>query len=107
EIMRSHPLEHRGSGVAKVQIVWNLNEPIGGNGGVLGITSQCAGIGDAVTGPYIYYLRTGRRNDTRRLHANNEWNSRGIAALAEIDIDEVHARRFDLDYGVVRLWFGN
>src|SRR5207249_1500763 len=40
EIMRSHPLEHRGSGVSKVKIVWNLNETIGRNGGVLGVTSQ-------------------------------------------------------------------
>src|SRR5438105_11790378 len=107
KILRRHPLEHGRGGLIKVQLNGYMDQAISRNRTVLGITSQDAGIGHAVAGLNPSYIRTHRGYDTRRFHADDEGQSRGITTLAEIDVNEVHARGLDLHHGLIRLGYRN
>src|SRR5207247_7957939 len=82
QIMCGHPLEHRGGGLVKIELLRNPDESRRWNNRILRITSQYSGIGDTIAGLDIFDLVTDADNDPRRLHSRHKGNVGGIAAFA-------------------------
>src|SRR5258706_9189203 len=104
EIVSSHSLQHCRRRLWEINLVGNRDQAIGWYGCVLGIASQRSGIGDAVSHFHTRYIRPHRRDDACGLLTVNERERRRVTAFAEIDVDKVDARGFDLNDRLV--WFG-
>src|SRR6266536_440653 len=102
--MSSHSLEHGSSGMLEVQLFGHEHKTIGGHSSVFRIRTETTCIRDAVARLHVGYLRTRGGHDTCSLLAIDERELRGIAALAEIDVDEVIACRINLHCRFA--WFG-
>ena len=104
QVVSRHPLEHSGRRLIEVELLGNLNEPSGGHRGILGITPERAAVGHAIAEPQSCHIRANCDNEARRFLSIDKRQRRRITALAEIDVDKIHARRFDLNQRFV--WFG-
>src|SRR5690606_6463137 len=66
-----------------------------------------AAVSYAVTGLHLFHLSADLGNNARCLLSVHKRERGGIASLAEVHIDEVHAGSSDLDHGFVGFWSGN
>jgi hypothetical protein len=105
--VRRHPLQHRRRCLIEVELVRNLHELARRHCRKLRITTETTNIRHAFPKSDSRDIRADGDNHARRFLTVDERQRRGIAAFAEIDIDEVHARRFDLHQRFVRFGFGN
>ena len=60
EIVGRHSLKHGSRSLIKIELVGNLNEPIGRYRGIFSITPKHTGVGHAVSWSHSCYLRTYR-----------------------------------------------
>ena len=109
KVVSSHALKHGSSGLTEIELVGNLDEPIGGNDGILGVGAETSGVGDAITGLDRGNARADFGDDAGGFLSINEGKLCWITTFAKVHVDKVDANCFDLDecFAGARLGSGN
>jgi len=97
EIVRGHSLQHGGRGVIEIERVGDDHQSIGRHGGKLRVAPEHTGVCDAISGPDVLHGASDALHHAGSLLSVGEGKLRRIASFAEVNVDEVHADRFDLD----------
>ena len=102
--MHRHALEHHAGGLLVGDVVWQFHRAVGGEDALRGIAAERADIGDAVADFEVGHAGADGDHLAGALVAGDERHAdrRGIAAHAEIGVDEVHANRMLLDLDLAR-----
>ena len=96
QVMRRHTLQHGCGGGLKVHRIGDLHQLPGRHSGIFGVRSARHGVSDAIARADIGDVGTNGFHRPRGFVAENNRRRGGIEAGAEINIDEIHARRRDL-----------
>ena len=97
KIVRRHSLQHGGGGLARGDAVGNCNQASDRRNRELRVSPGNAAPGNAVANFDAANVRPNANDDARRLLAGDERQRRRVAALAQVDVDEVDAAGLDLD----------
>ena len=102
EIVGSHALKDGGCGMLGGDAVRELYEAIDGSDGELGVGAGNAAPGDTVSelegaGQSVLDGRPERNDRARGLLPEGVGKRGGVAAFAEVGVDEVDARGFDVN----------
>src|SRR5260370_12087131 len=84
-----------------------MDQAIGRNSGILCVTPQDTGIGNTIAGLHTLHLGAYRGDHTRSFQSHDEGKGCWITAFAEIDVDKIHTRGFNLNDSLIRLGFWN
>ena len=102
QVVRSHTLQHGGCRFALAHALRNPHQPISGHCGILGIATQRAAPGHAVTCLHGIHVRAHGRDHARALLSGDEGQRRLVSTLAKVDINKVDARSRNLHHRLVR-----
>src|SRR5262245_61834831 len=107
EEMRRDALCHHRCGELRADAIWQWHGVIGLDERVLRVGATRIYRGGALANVNIGHIRPDGVYRPRRLAARCEGQGQLVLALALVDLDEVDARRLDLDAELTRPWFGS
>ncbi len=97
EVMRGHALQHGGGSCFKIHGVGQRYQAGGGHGRIFRVGAAMHGVGDAVAGFDFGHIRPHGLDHARGLVAGSEWQIGLVKSGAEVNVDEVDARRGNFD----------
>src|SRR5712691_5446303 len=96
EVVRRHALEHYGGALLRAHAVRQHDDPVGRDDGVLGIRAEQARIRDALPNFGCGHAGANGAHSPRRFLTQRDRQRGLVVPCALVDVDEVHARSFDL-----------
>ena len=102
EVVRGHSLKDRGGSLLRGEGVGDLDEAGSGRESERGVGAGDAAPGDAVSGVELGDVRGYGDDGAGGFLAQDVGESCGVAAFAEVGVDEVNAGGFDADEGLAR-----
>ena len=106
QVVRREPLEHEGRRAHHVNPVRHLHDVVRTRDDVRGVRPRYRAPRDAIADADLAWGRTESLDDARPFFAQRERERRLVEPRTVVDVDEVHAGRFDADADLAGAWLG-